>query len=277
MKRVITAAIALPLALSCMFLNNYARLVLFFAAAIISVWEMKHIQKNLDQTCYVWPIYIGILAIGVCLGIPVTREQISFISIVIVMIMIFAVIFWGILQKSFDGKKSLNSLFVIAYPVIPFMIMMTATQKSNWLELIPMSFFSVWVCDSFALGFGKWLGKRKLAPQVSPNKTWAGAIGGSLSAAVFGIGEYYLFTWLSGISFLGSTFSYSIWECIIISFVLSIVGQIGDLAASLVKRTYGVKDYSNIIPGHGGIMDKCDSALFAVPCAMLCSYVVSLF
>ena len=123
---------------------------------------------------------------------------------------------------------------------------------------------------------GKLLGKKKLAPQVSPNKTWAGTIGGSLFAAVCGIGEYYLFTWLSGISYFGSTFNYTLIQCVIISFVIATIGQIGDLAASLVKRTFGVKDYSNIIPAHGGIMDKFDSALFAVPTAMLCSYIVSL-
>ena len=105
----------------------------------------------------------------------------------------------------------------------------------------------------FAYFGGKSLGKHKLIPTVSPNKTIEGSVIGSLFGTISGTAFAILV--------LGKTFSL---ETIIVTFVLTIVGQMGDLFFSSIKRHYEVKDFSNIIPGHGGILDRVDSLLFVI-------------
>jgi len=118
-------------------------------------------------------------------------------------------------------------------------------------------FLLVWVTDSGAFFVGSAIGKRKLAPNVSPNKSIEGAVGGVLAACCFG----FVF-WL--IAKEGS-----LPAILFLSILTSIVAQIGDLFESALKRTAGVKDSGNVIPGHGGILDRFDSFLFAIPIVYL--------
>ena len=120
---------------------------------------------------------------------------------------------------------------------------------------------STWVCDSFALFGGKRFGKHKLAPEVSPNKTVEGAICGAVSAVVAGIILFFV---------LKQWYPVNCLACALTALICSSFGQVGDLAASLIKRMAGLKDYSNLIPGHGGVMDRVDSLLFSIPSAYFC-------
>ena len=113
----------------------------------------------------------------------------------------------------------------------------------------------VWLGDTGAYTFGKLFGKHKLIPSISPGKTVEGSIGGLLSGMLGGIVVKLL--WLDGV--LG-------WmHFIILAIILGVVGQIGDLSESLLKRNAGVKDAGNLIPGHGGFFDRCDSLVLAAP------------
>ena len=129
--------------------------------------------------------------------------------------------------------------------------------------------------DSFALVFGVLFGKHKMAPVISPKKTWEGAIGGTLTALVVGATIISIYSFISPL-FHGESIEFfngiikedfsiggNIFVAIILTLFLSICSQIGDLVASKLKRAYGIKDYSNIFPGHGGILDRFDSAFFA--------------
>lgn len=131
--------------------------------------------------------------------------------------------------------------------------------------------------DIFALVFGLNFGKHKMAPKISPKKSWEGAIGGTLVALVIGFCILYFYEYLSPffhngekMSFFSGVFDIEIFSrvgtvffMLILTLCMSICSQIGDLVASKLKRTYGIKDYSNIFPGHGGVLDRFDSALFA--------------
>ncbi|HEY4553175.1 MAG TPA: phosphatidate cytidylyltransferase, partial [Bacillaceae bacterium] len=112
----------------------------------------------------------------------------------------------------------------------------------------------VWVTDSGAYFIGRAMGKHKLWPDISPNKTVEGAIGGIVCA----LAAAALF---AAFADLDIPFP----KLMIVTVILSIFGQIGDLAESALKRHYGVKDSGNIMPGHGGILDRCDSWLFVLP------------
>lgn len=127
----------------------------------------------------------------------------------------------------------------------------------------------------FGLAFGR-SGKHKLAPHISPKKSWEGAIGGTAVAVICGFCFCYFYEFFSGIfgqdkmPFFEGAFAYDTFTpvgkvcvCLVITLLLSISSQVGDLVASKLKRAYAIKDYSNVFPGHGGVLDRFDSVLFA--------------
>jgi phosphatidate cytidylyltransferase len=112
----------------------------------------------------------------------------------------------------------------------------------------------IWATDSGAYFSGKFFGKKKLAPKLSPGKTWVGFYGGCLGGILVSLAGNALFS-----------FAFPHWQAILMGLLLSLSGQLGDLAESLLKRESGVKDSGNLIPGHGGLLDRLDSVLFAAP------------
>lgn len=122
-----------------------------------------------------------------------------------------------------------------------------------------------WVCDTFAFTFGKWMGKKKMCPEISPNKTVAGGIGGIVGTPIVITLAFYLYSILTTPA--ESAF-YQMNEPVhlVFYFVMGLLGAaigiIGDLAASFIKRECGIKDFGNIMPGHGGALDRLDSVLF---------------
>lgn len=138
-----------------------------------------------------------------------------------------------------------------------------APENRGWLLLI---FFMalIWVYDVLAWAVGRKIGAHKMAPSVSPNKSWEGAIAGTVGA----VAASMLFRWLILLS-LGSNRSEWGWftagVALVIAAIVCLLGPLGDLSESLMKRDYGVKDMGKMIPGHGGIMDRFDSTLFTAP------------
>jgi phosphatidate cytidylyltransferase len=131
-------------------------------------------------------------------------------------------------------------------------------EGKTWGIFVIIIFFTIWICDSAAYFIGKAYGKNKLFQRVSPNKTWEGAIAGF----VFAILSFYAF----GYFFLPNLPSV---HAIILGFIVGTAGQIGDLSESQLKRDAEVKDSSNIIPGHGGVLDRFDSIMFVSPVILI--------
>lgn len=117
-----------------------------------------------------------------------------------------------------------------------------------------------WATDMFAYFVGSKYGKHKMSPKISPKKSIEGAVGGIILTIFFNLISLYIFSTL-----VYKTFIMSYWLLIPISIVLSIIGMLGDLSASVIKRNYGVKDFGSIMKGHGGIMDRFDSCVFIFP------------
>ncbi len=148
-----------------------------------------------------------------------------------------------------DAFYLIGGVFFLGFSMTLFSV-----YRNISLKLIIFLFLITIITDSYALFIGKLIGKNKLLEEISPNKTWEGTIGGSL-IATFTCTVYYITVIDPNIS-LGVIVS--------LVFFLSLIGQFGDLLFSAIKRTYGVKDFSNIMPGHGGVLDRLDSTIFVM-------------
>ena len=138
------------------------------------------------------------------------------------------------------------------YTFIPWRLAVDLRQRS-----IHLLFFALalnWVGDSAAYYFGRKFGKHKLAPIISPGKSWEGAVASVAASTVFGL------------LYLGNTLSFLPFYVVIVLAILgNAAGQLGDLVESSIKRGGGVKDSGNLLPGHGGVLDRLDSSMFAIP------------
>lgn len=142
----------------------------------------------------------------------------------------------------------------VTYVTVSFTSMALTRYMKNGVYIFALVFVAAWMCDIFAYFTGRFFGKRKLAPHLSPKKTVEGSIGGIIFAILGCMLYGFVVSKASG---LGANYL----VLALLGLVLSIISQIGDLWASLIKREHGVKDYSRMLPGHGGVMDRFDSIL----------------
>jgi phosphatidate cytidylyltransferase len=160
--------------------------------------------------------------------------------------------FVGIRELFVPADFPVYAHFTVSGPAVPEEV---AAQIYRWGGYTVLSIFiSIWACDSGAYFAGRAIGRHKLFPRVSPNKTWEGAIAGFLAAVLaFLLCRQLLLPYLA------------MRDAVVCGALVGIFGQIGDLAESLLKRDAGVKDSSTLIPGHGGVLDRFDSLLFVAP------------
>lgn len=133
-------------------------------------------------------------------------------------------------------------------------------QRSHCVFLILFAMYCAWMSDTCAYFVGSKLGKRKLAPKISPKKSVEGAIGG-----VIGNMFFCVVTFLICDKFFFVIDTINVWMIIFAAVIISILGMIGDLSASVIKRNFGEKDFGNLFPGHGGVLDRIDSFLVTMP------------
>lgn len=172
-------------------------------------------------------------------------------SLVLLAIMARIVLFeW---QKLFDVRKALFWLTMPLYPVLPFTLLIYMNHIPRYRLLLFLLFIIVFAHDTGAYLVGNFFGKRPIMPQISPGKTWEGFFGGCLSAAIgLRLALWELSVTKSVLFILG------------FSFCVSILSVMGDLFESWLKRRAGIKDTGEILPGHGGFLDRFDGILFAV-------------
>ncbi len=133
-------------------------------------------------------------------------------------------------------------------------------QRSHCVLLILSAMYCAWMTDTCAYFVGSRFGKHKLSPKISPKKSIEGAIGGVIGNAFFCVVSYLICD-----RFCFTLDTLNIWMVLLGSIVLSILGMCGDLSASVIKRNFGEKDFGNLFPGHGGVLDRIDSFLFTMP------------
>ena len=158
-----------------------------------------------------------------------------------------------------NAAASVYPLFTCLLPMSMFMMMMNATYgQVPGIALITMAFAVAFCCDAAAYFGGRAFGKRKLCPMISPKKTVEGAVFGFLGGLLGALVIRWVFIHVFRMAMPG------IPATVVLGLLGSFAGQIGDLTASLLKRYSGIKDYGNVFPGHGGVMDRFDSVIFTL-------------
>lgn len=255
-QRVITAVIALIIFIP---LIVYGRVPLSLAAlllGIIALDEVLIMKKMLLVSFEAIFSNIGVILLIVpdnwLTWLPSQLNRFFLFYVVVMLILLHTVV----KKKRFTFDDAGVLTLAMLYIGTGFHYFISA--RADGLTTLLFAMLIVWLTDSGAYMIGKQIGKHKLAPRISPNKTWEGSIGGTVAATI--ILAVYLWFFPVGYS----------WVVMVgLTLILSIIGQFGDLIESALKRFYGVKDSGKILPGHGGILDRFDSMLLVMPCLYL--------
>lgn len=258
-ERVITAVVALVVFLPLIFIGGTPFNILVVAMGLVGTSELLMMKKKLlvsSEAIISYLLTAVFLVPDAWLSfLPEKVTSFDLAYVLILVLMLNSVFSRN--RFSFDdaGVLTLGSIYI----GMGFHYMMSARMSSIWM--IFFALFIVWVTDSGAYMIGRKIGRHKLAPSISPNKTWEGSVGGTI-AAVLLVGLY--------VFFLQEHFTYNLAVMLLMVLVLSVAGQFGDLAESAYKRYFDVKDSGKILPGHGGILDRFDSILFVLPLMHFC-------
>ena len=270
MKRVLTALILAPLVLLLVFLGPMWLITLVVAAvAMLAAWEFLALteQRGAKPPRILVLGTIALLFAGNYFlsssGYPIPEHTGTLFGFLSIVLLVFCTFRSPVERALSDATASVFALFYLGLMLIPIPMLREAT---NGPSLLAFLFLTVWAGDTVAMYAGRTFGERKLAPTLSPNKTWAGAIGSVVGAvAVAGILlalSSYLAQWNSvKLSYADEPW----WYWLALAVVVNIAAQIGDLAESALKRSAGVKDSGTLLPGHGGILDRIDALLLAAP------------
>ena len=247
LKRIISAIIGLPFLLAVVIIGGIPLFIAILLISLVALWEFYSACKG-KFTPMKTVGYIGTIII-------LTLMNFTFKSFYTFMLLFILVIILNII-KLIDHKYNFIDISITLYSLIyiPFLLghILLITKQANDI-VIWLIFIAAWGTDTLAYFSGYLFGKRKLCPSISPKKTVEGAIGGTLGSMIISLifGYFFLKDYLFAVALIG--------------FLGSIAAQIGDLSASLIKRYIGIKDFGNIMPGHGGVLDRFDSILFTAP------------
>lgn len=220
---------------------------------------------------------IAVLLIVVSYFFFSLKSSISLYCVVMFIYSLATVVIPSIYRKDgnhiHDGLISAATVLYVTFPMY-CLIAVTVLTDYGFFLMIP-ALFSAWVTDVFAYFTGVTIGKHKIVPHISPKKTWEGCIGGSIMCAI-AIALYFVFIIYDRLEIRIDVGLFAV-VSFLIGFVVSVMSQLGDWLASLIKRRVGIKDYGDIFPGHGGMIDRFDSVFFTVPCGVLLALVAIYF
>lgn len=260
-QRIQTAIVALIVFLPLIIYGKWPFAVLIYILAIIGVFELLRMRK-ITQSVVPVVLSFGLLLTILSRFAGNIIPYISYAKSEIMILFVILLLAYTVFSKNkFTFDDAAFTLLTTLYVGMGFYFLIETRMAG--LNFVCFVLFIIWATDSGAYFFGRALGKRKLWPIISPNKTIEGALGGVAMGLIVAIGFQLIYP-----------FEYSILYIMIVAVFISVFGQIGDLVQSAFKRHYGVKDSGNILPGHGGILDRMDSILFVMPIVYLIHFVV---
>ena len=250
-KRIISAICMIIVFVPFLILGGYYYIALGCVLGMIGLWEMMRLEKNI-------PSYMKYISFIACfLLILYKYDNLAYYDIInfpVLASMFLIYSFSIIINKNLKKYNYKDCLWLFG------ITLMIGMMFNSFIKVRLIGLYQVIYClliatvtDTFALIGGKKFGKHKLSPEISPHKTIEGSIFGSLFGTIIATIFYYY-----------AIGNLNIWLLILLSFILTLFGQMGDLFFSSIKRYYSVKDFSDIIPGHGGLLDRLDSLLFVI-------------
>ncbi len=259
--RVITAIIMISVLLPLIFLKNEVPLEIVGALfVLLATYEYVRLAKASK-------IYFGLnlLVYGIFTYYVYPNFDVTLLPLIKVLVGLFIVFTFYTVFRDGTLKKWFNPIVNIFYIGLGVANLIVINQTGYMLLIYLLIVISM--TDTFAYLFGVRFGKHRLAPTISPKKSVEGAVAGVVFGVIFGVAYYYIFN----LDF-SMLFNRSLFFLIIMSAAISIVGQMGDLFASKIKRFHNVKDFGDLFPGHGGILDRFDSLLLSGMILMLLIY-----
>ena len=269
LKRIITAAVGLAIFIPTLIFADEVPLLflcvigLLAAIAVYEICGCVGVRKAFFVSIPTYAVTISVMALGILYSQQYIKMEFKTFAMIIFGILFLYLFFILACTMLSDGGTRLvqtcETAAVTVYILIGFMSMIFTRYGSDVggynLMLI---FLGVWTTDTGAYFIGKAFGKKKLIPDVSPNKTVAGAFGGVfgclLGYAIYGL--ILKFALSIDVNFI---------YLLILAIIIAVIDQIGDLIASFIKRERGIKDFGTLFPGHGGVMDRFDSAIAVAP------------
>ncbi len=276
--RTITGVLFVAIVVTC-FLDPRAMVLLFALVTGMSIWEFSGLVNNRPAVTInrfistVAGVYLFFAMAGYNSGL--TPSSVFIPYLVSIIYLLVAELYLKAEDPIHNWAYSMLSQIYIA---LPFSLLNVLAFQNNGNEIqytymAPLSvFIFLWMNDTGAYLCGSLLGKHKLFPRISPGKSWEGSIGGGILVMLIAVGIWYL-TEQHGMNDLGL----NAFEWAGLGLTVVIFGTWGDLIESLFKRTLGIKDSGNILPGHGGMLDRFDSSLLAIPAVVVYLYTLSLF
>ncbi|HWJ03777.1 MAG TPA: phosphatidate cytidylyltransferase [Verrucomicrobiae bacterium] len=251
LTRVISAAILGPLLLYVLFLGGNYLLVVTLLLTLVALHELFNMSRGLGFKA--WQNVGYLAALFVVLAAYFEQGKYLPLMLVVWLLICLSYIVINFPQQGI-GNLGFNFLAVL-YVSLLFAHMPLLRNLAQGTYLIFLTFVTTWATDTGAYFAGRAMGRNKLAPKVSPNKTVEGAIGGLVAAALVA----------AAIGYLVPNNAFTTTKLVLLGIAVAITGQMGDLAESAIKRFAGVKDSGKLIPGHGGVLDRFDSVLFTIP------------
>ncbi len=263
LKRTITGVILAAILLLLLYFQGWALRIALIALMLVSFWEMYGAFSKMGTKPAKW--------VGILYALCVLPAYLLLGSgIILPLTTLFAMLGLGviILRGKVDFPSAMGTIFPLIYPglmvalIIPMQDMDSKLMASMALTL---AFVIAFLSDVFAFEIGVHFGKRKLSPAISPNKTIEGAVAGLAGGIVAG-GLVFLIAQMM-VKYVPFAMKHAIqmppvWHFALLGLVGSAASQIGDLTASMIKREAKIKDFGNLFPGHGGMMDRMDGVLF---------------
>ena len=255
-KRVVSAIVMVLIFLPFLIIGGMPFTILMAVLGVLGLYELLKIRGDVKKK---FPVIMRLIAYVMTVFLIVNNANSIDLQYDLDYRLVSAIIFLFLAPMVFinnSKKYNLNdALFLVGSVVFIGLSFNLLTVIRNFnIAYIIYLFLITTMTDTFALFTGMFIGKHKLAPEISPKKTVEGAIGGSIMGTIIATAFY--------VTVISS--SVPLVFLILITLALTAVGQIGDLVFSAIKRYYGQKDFSDLIPGHGGILDRLDSLVFVV-------------
>ena len=277
MKRVITAAVLIPIVLVLVFLGPRWQWLFTLAVAAVAAlagWE----YMDLSRRCGANPPRVAtMVALLALFAVDFEWPDLTpaLFGILGLGLLVYCTFFKPVEETIADASAS---IFCLLYTGLTLIALPTLREQANGPSLVAFLLFVVWAGDTAAYYAGRAWGRHKMAPKLSPGKSWEGAIASVAGSVVVAAALVSLATvmqepsnsaivsWLERV-FPSAVLSYpdEIWYWVGLAAVINVAGQVGDLAESALKRSARVKDSGNLLPGHGGVLDRIDALLLAGP------------